>query len=268
MASLVYHGSPDSLATMNASRTRLGLLPLRTPHLPEASAVADAFGKLFPDASRLKPEPGAGEHYCLRAPTALFSVALVREPIPWDTLSGACDAAWYWPDAKGTLRPHSAHLTIRAESTEQNAIALMLSLTRVVAAVLEAGDALGVYLPGAQQVHKRDDFVSEARSASPELLPLYLWLRFSLSQEDDGSTTLCTTGLADLEQMEVEFPHARMDPQTLMDRAFNIAHYLLDHGPVLASGQTIGISHDERFMVRHVTSLRGDGRTALQLRMV
>ncbi|MFM2418126.1 MAG: hypothetical protein RL385_2849 [Pseudomonadota bacterium] len=253
---------------MNDSRTRLALLPLRTPLLPDASALASAFAALFPDLSRLKPELGDNERVVLRAPGALFSMSLVREPIAWDTLSYACDAAWYWPDAKGTLRPHTAHLRIVAESTDQNAIALMLSLTRVVAAALEASDALGVYLPGAQQVHRRDDFVSEAKGASAELLPLYLWVRFSLSQEDDGSTTLTTTGLAELEQMEVEFPRARIEPQTLMDRAFNIAHYLLDHGPVLAHGHTIGISNDERFMVRHVPSLRGDGSTVLQLRMV
>ena len=109
--------------------------------------------------------------------------------------------------------------------------------------------------------------MGEAEGATREMLPLYLWVRFSITQEKDQTFTLCTTGLGDLELMEVEFPHVALDAQTLMDRAFNIAHYLLDHGAVLADGHTIGISADEKFTVNHAPSLRDAGSIVYRLKL-
>jgi hypothetical protein len=36
-----------------------------------------------------------------------------------------------------------------------------------------------------------------------------------------------------------------------LDRVFNAAHYLCDHGPVLLDGQTFGLSADERILISH-----------------
>ena len=41
------------------------------------------------------------------------AVTLVKQPIPWSQLEGpAAAAAWYWPEAAETLRPHEAHLLV------------------------------------------------------------------------------------------------------------------------------------------------------------
>jgi hypothetical protein len=245
------------------------MLALRESRLPTASDVCRAYAQSFPDATALVADAGSaeGDALAFRTPTCSFEVALVRAPIPWSELEGPCAAAWYWPEARSTLKAQRGHLLIAASSDTQDVIGLMLALTRVIAAVAQCAPALGVYLSGAAQVHKVEDFVSEAEGASKELLPLYLWVRFSISEEGDQSLTLCTTGLAQLEVMELEFPHARLDAQTLMDRAFNIAHYLLDHGAVLESGHTIGISAEEKFQVRHAPSLRDASRRVYELKL-
>lgn len=243
------------------------MIALHESRLPDAQAILRAYTKSFPEGAKLSVEGEAdGDLLNLRTPTSSFGVALVRAPISADELRAPCAAAWYWPEAQQTLQAQRGHLLITATSQSADAIELMLSLTRVVAAVAQASAALGIYLPGAKQVHKVEDFVSEAEGATRELLPLYLWIRFTLADEQDGSITLTTSGLADLELMEVEFPRARLDAQTLMDRAFNIAHYLLDNGAVLENGHTIGISAEEKFKIAHAPSLHEPGRLVYQLK--
>ena len=244
------------------------MVALSESRLPTPQAVCSAYQKSFPEAGTLSldAEASHGDLLTLHTPTCSFAIALVRAPISFSELSDPCAAAWYWPEAADMLKQQRGHLLITASSKSTDAIELMLALTRVVASVAQCVPALGIFLSGAKQVHKVEDFVSEAEGATRELLPLYLWVRFTLNNERDGSTTLYTTGLADLELMEVEFPLAQLDPQTLMDRAFNIAHYLLDHGAVLAHGHTIGISNDEKFKVSHAPALHDPGRLVYQLK--
>ena len=59
----------------------------------------------------------------------------------------------------------------------------------------------------------------------------------------------------------------REKPATLVDRAFNFAHYLLDRGPVLKDGDTIGLSAQERFRIRHVPSAADPTRTVYRIEL-
>lgn len=243
---------------MPETRTRMITVALPTAQLPAADEVCARYAALSSEAGRLRvdAELTTADTLALRTPSTTFFVGLLPAPVPRIELSDPAAAAWYWPEAADTLKAHRAHAVISARSDTLDPIDLMLSLSRVVAAVAEASQALGVYVSGASAVHKVEDFVSESSHATREQLPLYLWLRFDLAEQLDGAMTLSTQGMAQFELMEIEFAPSRLDPQTLMDRAFNIAHYLLDHGAVLSDGHTIGTSADERFRVTHAASAR------------
>jgi Domain of unknown function (DUF4261) len=245
---------------MTAKRTRLLVVALAERRLPTSEAVCAAYVANFPDVGplRVDAEHSSADTLALRTPTSSFFVGLMPAPLPASELADPAAAAWYWPEAAATLKAHRAHAVISASSETLDPIDLMLTLSRVASAVAASADALGVYVSGAKLVHKIDDFVSETASATREQLPLYLWLRFDLSEVTAGALSLVTTGLAQFELMELEFVPSLLDAQTLMDRAFNIAHYLLDHGAVLSDGHTIGTSADERFRVRHGASQRPD----------
>ncbi len=252
---------------MNETRLRMAMVALREPRLPDPQALTALHAEHWPDVAALVSEhtdPSTGV-ISFRTAGAHFALALMPSPIPWSELSGPAESAWHWPEAAARLKRHQAHLIVTASSSTLDAIDLMLALTRVVAVAALSTPAAGIYWAGARQVHDVSAFVDEADTASREQLPLYLWLRFGLLGEDDGSTTLHTTGLAELEHMELEFPHSAFDPQTLVDRAFNIAHYLLDHGPVLAHGHTIGISAAERLNISHAPSMFDPARQVYSL---
>ena len=68
-------------------------------------------------------------------------------------------------------------------------------LTHLLAAVAAHVDAAGIYWGGGGLVHDPLVFLDEARSASPQKLPLHLWIDFRIEQNDDGTLRLFTTGM-------------------------------------------------------------------------
>ncbi|MDB4973911.1 MAG: hypothetical protein JWN48_2252 [Myxococcaceae bacterium] len=254
---------------MKPTRTRQIMVALGQAALPKPDELLQAHATLFPDVGKLTLDAAqsSADTLSLRTPTCTFAIGLLPTPLPWSELAGPIAAAWYWPEAAETLRPARAHAVVSARSELADPIELMFAITRVVAALAASSSALGIYLGGAGQVHKVEDFVSEATTATREQLPLYLWVRFGLAEQEDGTLSLFTSGLAQFELMEIEFPHSPLEPQSLMDRAFNIAHYLLEQGPVLESGQTIGTSANEKFKVTHAASARPGHDTVYKLEL-
>lgn len=192
-------------------------------------------------------------------------LGLMPAPIPWGDLAGPARAAWHWPEAEEKLQGHKGHViaAVRAESLER--LDAELLLTRVVAAVAATSDAVGVYWGEGPVVNAPDDFIEEAQRTSRERLPLYLWLAFQLERSPDGAFTLCTSGLKSFGLMELELVAVREKPTILMDRAFNFAHYLLEKGPVLKDGDTIGLSAQERLRVRHLPSVKDPARKVYRI---
>jgi hypothetical protein len=238
----------------------------RARPLPEGALLAflrDNWREL-PRAKEIQHE---GDTLSFELDGAAVTLTLVRAPIPWGDLEGPARAAWHWPEAAERLKSHLAHVIIAVLAPGMERIATMVLLTRVVAAVAATTDASGVYWGEGPVVNAPDDFVEEAKRTSRERLPLYLWLAFQLSRNPDGTFTLATSGMRSFGFMELELVAIREKPATLVDRAFNFAHYLLEHGPVLEDGHTIGLSTEERFRIRHVPSAVDPSRTVYRIEL-
>ncbi len=220
--------------------------------------------KELPRAKEVQQE---GDTLSFELDGAVVTLTLVRGPIPWGDLERPARAAWHWPEAVERLRAHQAHVLVAVLAPEQDRIATRLLLTRVVAAVAATTEAAGVYWGEGPVVNAPDDFVEEAKRTSRERLPLYLWLAFHLTRNPDGTFTLATSGMKAFGFMEMEVVASREKAATLVDRAFNFTHYLLDHGPVLKDGDTIGLSADERLRIRHVPSVVDPSREVYRVEL-
>jgi hypothetical protein len=106
-----------------------------------------------------------------------------------------------------------------------------------------------------------------SEASSLENLPLYLWIDFRCYPESKSAYTLFTTGLKSLGFMEIEIFKSRCAPSELVDAAFNVAHYLLDKGPILKDGDTIGTRVDECIRITHVKSFLERSETVYRLEM-
>ena len=246
-------------------RPMVALVALRDADFPPASAVFERLRRDRPDLppiGQVERQPDVCSFVIGRDTAA---ISLMDAPIPWSDLERPCATAWYWPEATASLRDHQAHILVVVLSESEDRVATALLLTSLVAAVASSSDAVGVCWVPATLVHSPEAFLSASQEMSKEYLPLYLWVDFAIQQQHDGSYSLFTTGLREFGLMEIEVRGSYKDPEFLMDRVFNIAHYLLDNGPVLEDGETIGLSDDEEIPVSHGPSMWDERTTVIQL---
>jgi len=187
-------------------------------------------------------------------------ITAVAEPIPWTDLTGPCEAAWYWPEAASELRKHRAHLMVVVVPGGPDRKSAAIKLTKVAAALVQSSPALGVFWGGSGTVHAPGPFCQTAGEASPERLPVEIWVGFGLIPESDQTHSVYTSGLEDFGMQELEVHRSVRDPQFLYERLFDVVHYVLRKDVILKEGETIGISEEEQIPIEEIRSLC-DGKT-------
>jgi hypothetical protein len=171
-------------------------------------------------------------------------LALAEMPAPWPDLEGPLATSWMWPRQQPieNIKRHRSHVLVTANGV------------------------MAVYWPEATLVHFPPVFVQMTETIdSPEAPPLYLWVDLRAFRNEDGTTGLFTTGLSELGHMEIEIPRIDMEPGELREWLLNIMYYLLEKGPVLQHGQTIGMTAEQQFRIRHCPSKFGHPGTVICL---
>ncbi len=224
------------------------------------AVVADIAAKWpdFPDAVPVKAEPG---QLMFEMGGLTVIGQLVPAPIPWGDLEGPCRTSWMWPNAEEQLRAHAGHLIVTVMGDDDPVVRAKF-LTIGIAGILgSCPEALGVYWGDATLVIPSALFQDMAKEILPGGLPLFLWIDFRAGKNEDGTTGGFTSGLAALGHMEFETDNATDDVGTLRERLFNLANYVLEKGPVIKDGNTVGADANEKIRVVYSKSMYGhEGR--------
>lgn len=193
------------------------------------------------------------------------AIAHMPAPIPWGDLEGPCATSWIWPNAEADLKKHTAHVIVTV-SSEEEPIERAKLLTQVCASILETTEgSIGVYWGDATLVVRKDIFREFAVEILPDGLPIYAWIDFRVGRNEEGLTSGFTTGLKALGHMELETENATDTPGDLRERLVAIAGYLLENGPVIKDGNTVGEDENERITVRYAKSAFGHKGKVMRL---
>jgi hypothetical protein len=65
--------------------------------------------------------------------------------------------------------------------------------------------------------------------------------------------------------MQIEIPRIDKEPGELREWLLNVVYYLLENGPVLKHGQTIGMTAKHQIRIRHCPSSFGHHGTVISL---
>lgn len=190
-----------------------------------------------------------------------------NETLEAEDVEESCRLAWYWPNALQEIAGYQAHLTVVLPHPPQNPVERAAILTQVTAAVADASQAVAVIWPQAGLIHRAADFLNSARQMGPGQYPLELWIGFHGEREDDETLTFFTRGMRSFSLPEIEVYRTSKDPQFVYERVFNIAHYLIENGPVIHDGETVGMSEDEQYEVKIGPSQLEPTIRALQVQM-
>ncbi|TWT43199.1 DUF4261 domain-containing protein [Botrimarina hoheduenensis] len=249
---------------MSQSSRWIALVALAEPSPPNGPQLVDEIARLFPHhpVPQISSQTPAAVTIALGATQEVtLNVTLVDKPIPWSRLEGPCATAWYWPEAESALRSHRAHLFVTMLDEGSKAIQQAQRLTSLLTAVAAVSPARGLVWGPTGAVHQPRDFANLAATATPENLPLNLWIDFRVFEGDPAPGTdrpqygLFTTGMESFGYREFEAPGYQGDPQQLVSAAYNIAHYALEKRASLQDAEVIGLPDESQVTLREAKSV-------------
>ena len=199
------------------------------------------------------PRPGDAQEkdatFAFRVGEADVILGLMPAPIPWSDLEGPCATSWLWPEAAKVLRKHKNHLIVTV-SSEWKPIERATLLTQVMASTIGTCESvLGVFWTDATLVVQPGMFREMAVDLLPAQFPVPVWIDFRVGKNDEGGSTGFTAGLAAFGHKEFETLHSTETPGELRERLLGLAGYVLENGPVIRDGDTIGQDENEKIKV-------------------
>jgi hypothetical protein len=178
-----------------------------------------------------------------------IGVGLIPTRIPPDDLNGPTLVAWHWPDAATAVEAHTSHVLVHAISSNVSPVELRLLHTHLVAEVLRATGALGVYIGQSMLLRSTEDFLADTATADRKNLPLLSWIGFN-PVDDDGACSAYTTGLQTFGYRELEIRRSARPFSEILGRLADAAHYQIASSRELRDGDTFGETAGERRKIR------------------
>lgn len=244
----------------------LALVALSDQLLPRPEAIAAELAERFPEAPALTATSQSEGGVTFTFGGATGNYTLVDRTIPWSQLEGPCATAWYWPEAAEAMRSHTSHLFLTLLDDAKDPIDCAMHLTQLVTSLAAVTPSVGLMWGPSSQVHKPVDFAITASRMTRDDLPLHLWIDFRVSQIDEAQDfMLFTTGLGPLGHLEFEVPRYTGEPQTLAGAIYNIAHYVLEKGPILKDGEAVGLPDGGQMNVKFGPSMLDAQQEVIQL---
>lgn len=239
----------------------IAFIPLAPKAKMSSAAIRADFAENWPDLPTPEPFKVEKDQTGFRIGDSDVIIAFMRAPIPWSDLEGPCQTSWLWKDAEAALSDHAGHLIVTVLSKE-GPVEQSRLLTQICASVLATCEqAPGVFWSNATLLVPSKVFQDFARDVMPHGPPLHIWVDFRAGPSGKGKTSGFTTGMAALGHMEFETESASEPPGELRERFIALANYLLENGPVIKDGDTIGEDANERIRVVYAKSAFGhEGR--------
>ncbi len=192
-------------------------------------------------------------------------LGLMPAPLPWSDLEGPCATSWLWPKAAEELRPHKQHLIVTVMG-EGSALERTKLLTQVIGSIAATcPQTVGIYWGNAALVISPPVFREFASGMLPDGLPLVIWIDFRVGPGPDGKMSGFTHGMTAFDLMEIETLNSPEQPGELRERLFGLCGYLLENGPVIKDGDTVGEDANEKIKVVYSPSAFGHEGQVMRL---
>ena len=219
--------------------------------------------KAFGDSARFDMSGGNELPLAFDIGRARLALSLVDVRGPDTALESACNAAWLWGDgACEAVDAHRAYFRVVQSGTAGPKLAAAGRQTQVVNALVRATDALAVFW-GTNFV--APDTFTELATDDDVTIPALLWIAYGLTQEDNGDYRIATRGMTDFGLLEIEARTQARSAETLFGFVYDLSVYLLEMGPVIADGDTVGQKRGERIEIRYAPSFRNEDETVYRV---
>lgn len=244
----------------------LAFIPFRAQAKLSPSAVRNALIERWPKLPPPVLDTTAKDQISLTIGQDGMIAQIVKAPYPWSELEGICQQAWMWPSAAADLKPCVGHLIVTIYTDHGSPVHRATQLTRFCTAILAScPEAPGVMWGSAAHLVPSKVFQEFATSVMDAGPPWYIWADFREGQVAPGKVSGFTRGLSEFGLMDFEAEQTPEPPGELRERFFALANYLMENGPVIKDGDTIGEDANERIRVVYSRSAFGNDKPVMRL---
>lgn len=243
-------GAPE--LTPPSSQLAFVLLPTATA--PTVTAVLEAAAEQPGLVSRLRADPDQGRALQFTiAGVGDVMVALAPMPIPGGEAEAHFELSVCRFAHHHELGEHAAHLIVALPEASGSPRDGLECFTQLLAALVRATSAVGVYWGDVFATHSAEFFVEIASDPNPALR-MMLWNGVSRQAEDGGRVSLLSLGMGRLGLPDLLVTGAREHVVEALQMFFDLLSYVAQRGEPIPDGDTIGVSATDRHEVRYVPS--------------
>lgn len=174
--------------------------------------------------------------------------ALMPMPVPEGEADGATERSLSGLDGSWTLPDHRAHLVVVQQGAKGANLEELTAFTRVVAGIVRATDAVGVYWGEGGATHHPEFIVDIAHSD----LPLPVWVGVSVAKSGAGRELL-SIGMKQLGLPDLLLSTAKVEGE-VFEFFYDLLAYAARRGKPLPEGDSVGRTEKERLKVRYAPS--------------
>lgn len=243
----------------------LAMVALEDEQLPATNDLAQFLRSRWPEEPEIAEVSQKGNVVTFRVGKAAAALTLIPLPIAAPYLTGPCACAWYWPEAAEEMENHQAHIMVMLLDETHDAVGKSMLLTRLVAAIADQSNSLGIFWGPAHLVHSPKALLDTCQEMSRDNMPLYLWIDFRIEREDDGRLRLFTTGLEAFGHQELEVTGYEGQVVSLREAVYNVAHYILEGKKRVEDGHVMGLADQTEITVRHLPSMLDESKPVTRL---
>lgn len=239
------------------------------PVVPDLAAIVDVLRKRHPGIEiDLPPTASGATAPVIRCAGQNIVLMVMSMPVPresWDLPGRRAMATW--PAALDVLGGHATHVvvsTVGQAETPAQQLQAARAVTAVTGGLIATIPAAAVLWNGlvAHSAERWEQLSREAFAGYPRI-PFPLWV--SIHSFRDGQIIGAVTfGLTPFGGREIEFEGAGADPNEIVTKVAGLIVYVLEHGPVLRDGDTLGAGESDRIRIHHAVSRRVAGLPVLQ----
>lgn len=178
-----------------------------------------------------------------------ISVVAADQPLETDALNKAIAAARTWPEAKQVAGATDNHIVVGTNESptgHKETEAASLAVAKLAAEFARRPDAAAVYWPESGALIPAEGFVDAVSQPDVSIGLVNAWVHLTWYKadpkpgEEKPQLAVATTGLARFIGREIDFLPSSLSPTEIAKNILHIAKYLIDKGPVIGDGDTLG----------------------------
>ena len=183
--------------------------------------------------------------------------------MPAEALEPGALRNYLFDNALDVVMKHTNHVAISIVEGTGNALEESVLLSKLLAVATVQTGATAIYTNGV--LYEADKYYQETENLRDDVLPMVNLVWVDIDFEEDGTVSLYTSGMEELDQLNVEFLHCPWDPERAWNYILSVANYMLTSRKELADGDSIGRTETEELVVHIDEPVHADGLQSIQI---